>query len=287
MSDFADLRLDHVVYSTLNAYGERRGGALSGAWFVAALAPLGRTPTAVRQTLYRMERAGELAAERAGRAKLYRLTPLSRAAVSAGHDKLFAAPEPDWDGKWTWVHSQFGALGRRLRDRVRDGLESEGFAALAPGLYVHPRDRASRVLAAFERSAPARSRHALVAVRGALAGGGDDAAFVRRLWDVRELDRRYARWLARAGAIDGRSRRPELAFAARLVLAVSFLEIAWDDPDLPAELLPDGWRGETARRVCVDIYERLLPGTLAWGDRHAHPNPNPTPPRARRRRNSK
>jgi phenylacetic acid degradation operon negative regulatory protein len=59
---------------------------------------------------------------------------------------------------------------------------------------------------------------------------------------------------------------PLEAFAARFAVVLRYLRAAWPDPELPSPLLPDGWPGYEARALAADLYRRLLPGALAFGD---------------------
>jgi phenylacetic acid degradation operon negative regulatory protein len=255
-----------LVYSLLAAYGERRGGELPGAWFVAVLAGLRHHPATVRQTLFRMVRNLELEARKQGRLKLYRLTPFARAATEAGRQKIFAAPARAWDGRWTLVHYRFDGAERALRHSLRDVLEVEGFAALAGGLYIHPRDRLERIRAAVAAHGLADQ---VMFFRADADAALAPAALVARLWRLGDIDRRYRRFLARFTPLAGRPARdftPAEAFVARLALALEYLPPAWDDPELPDELLPAGWSGHAARQLAKRLYEKLLPGTLRHGD---------------------
>src|SRR5262245_50128777 len=213
-----------LVYSALAAYGNQRGGALPGTWFVTALGPLGHRGAAVRQTLFRLERDGALHSERRGRHKLYRLSAFGKASVDAGTEKLFAPPPGSWDGKWTLCIASFGERQRAVRDRVRDLLEVEGFAQLARGVMVHVRDKTARIRAAL---ATLRPRPAVTLFRGARPVDEDDAGLVGRLWDLRGLERRYQAFLARYGAAARGTPSPEQAFALRFAVAIDYLEVAW------------------------------------------------------------
>src|SRR3982751_6645850 len=101
LSTVTEAPVSYLIYSALSFYGDRRGGEVTGTWFVAALGSLGVTPAAVRQTLFRMERECELVSRKVGRVKLYRASPYARAEIGAGVQKIFATPETDWDGFWT------------------------------------------------------------------------------------------------------------------------------------------------------------------------------------------
>jgi phenylacetic acid degradation operon negative regulatory protein len=251
-----------LIYSTLTVYGGRRGGALPGSWFVAALAPLGHQPAAVRQALLRMTKAGELHAERVGRHKLYRLTPMAQAATAAGTEKLLADPPGAWDGRWTVCCYAFAGGERALRDRVRDVLDSEGFALLVRGVLVHVRDKTARISAAL---AATRPRPHVTVFRSAELSSEDPRALVLRLWHLRDLATRYRRFLTQY-APEPRTPSAADAFALRLRLALDFLAIAWDDPELPLDLLPADWPGYDARALARQRWRVLLSGTLQHGD---------------------
>jgi phenylacetic acid degradation operon negative regulatory protein len=258
-----------LIYSTLNAYGNERGGELCGAWFVAAFAELGRGAAAVRQALFRMVQNLELDSRAVGRRTFYRLSAFGKAGVAAGSEKIFQEPERDWDGRWTIVHYQFASRERTVRNRVRDLLETESFAAFGPGLYLHPRDRAERVRAALAATKRREIEHGVAIFRADRVSGMSDAEVVQQLWDVPALQRKYRDYVRAFGSLLARSREdwtPALAFRARLAAVLAYLEIAWDDPELPDSLLPSDWQGHGARQVVSKLYRILLPGTLRYGD---------------------
>ncbi len=269
MSHMNRAATDELIYSSLGAYGSRRGGELPGAWFVSAFDSIGRSRASVRQALFRMSRNRELTCRRAGRDNLYRLTPLAEAAMNAGTQKIFGEPPGEWDGRWTLCRYRFSDADRVLRDRVRLLLETEGFASLGPGLYIHPRDRVSPIAAAII-DAGAAADHEVQLFRADLVSGDTTEALVRRLWDLEGLAQRYHELLSFVRPLAERAPSdwtPVGAFAARFGLVMAYLQIAWDDPDLPMTLLPRDWAGHAARRETADLYRVLLPGTLEHGDR--------------------
>jgi phenylacetic acid degradation operon negative regulatory protein len=239
---------------------------LPGLWFTRALVSLGIEEAAVRQALWRMEKSGVLEVRRRGRTKLYAGSPATLAVIEAGTEKMLGPLEGQWDGAWTLVHFQFDAEDRNARDLVRDVLQVEGFARLGPGLYVHPRDRAARVTRAVGEMGLARH---LNAFRGRRSAPENDPRFARRLWDLAGICERYRRFVRRyepLSKVDSAAWHREEAFAVRFALVFDYLEVAWDDPELPAELLPDGWPGAKAKRLVRRIYQTLLPASIAHAD---------------------
>ena len=266
LSTVTDAPVSYLIYSSLSFYGDRRGGEVAGTWFVAALESLGVAPAAVRQTLFRMERDEELVTRKVGRMKFYRASPYARAEIGAGLQKIFSTPDPDWDGYWTLVLTQFPTDMRVQRERVRSILQVEGFASLGNGAYVHARDRADRLRKALDDLGVLQF---VTAFRVDQVHGVSDRDFAYAHWNLTELGDEYASFLRRFEPLAGRraSTFPlETQFGLRFAVVLSFLEIAWKDPELPASMLPARWAGTKARVLARRLYERLLPGALAYGD---------------------
>jgi len=159
----------------------------------------------------------------------------------------------------------FDADERVERERIRAVLDAEGFGAIGPGVFVHPRDRGGRILTAAEdQGIVGRIR----VFRGPRRGGGPDADFVREVWDLAESARRYRRFTAGFAALSGRtaSLPPAAAFAARFAVVLAYLRAAWPDPELPSSLLSHDWPGPEARDLAARLYRTLLPAALAHGD---------------------
>ena len=266
LSTVTDAPVSYLIYSALSFYGDRRGGEVAGTWFVAALESLGVSPAAVRQTLFRMERDGELISRRAGRVKMYRASPYARAEIGAGVQKIFATPETGWDGYWTLVLTRFPTEMRLERERVRNILQVEGFAPLGNGTYVHARDRAKRLRRAVGDLGVAEF---VTAFRVDKIHGVSDRDFAYAYWDLERLGEEYAVFLRRFDPL-GRRRAATIPlatqFGLRFAVVLSFLEVAWKDPELPASMLPARWAGVKARLLARRLYQRFLPGALAFGD---------------------
>lgn len=263
LSSMASAATSDFVYSSLSFFGARRGGALPGSWFVEALAPLGVGEPAIRQTLYRMEKSGALETRRAGRVKLYAPSAPTRAVMEAGRARMLDADETGWDGQWTVVHFRFPAAEWLLRDRLREVLMVEGFGALDPGLYLHPRDRAARVAVAA-REAGVEDR--LLIVRGLRRHGIDDRRLVNDLWDLAGIRARYRAFLERFEDVDPAALDDFEAFAVRFAAVFEFFRITWDDPELPPELLPDDWPGSRARARVAELYRALDERAVRFAD---------------------
>jgi phenylacetic acid degradation operon negative regulatory protein len=261
----SDAPVSYSVYSAFSFYGARRGGELPGTWLVSALGALGHEVAAVRQTLYRMESSRELDSRAAGRTKFYRLTPAARAEAEAGLAKIMDEDTEPWDGEWTLVQFRAGTEERVERERLREVLRAEGFASLGGGWYIHPRDRSARLLAA----AAGHGVTDIVEVfRSRRTANTDDRGFVARHWDLQALAQRHEAFIAKYQPLARRvaTLAPETAFVLRFAVVFDYLETAWEDPHLAPELLPARWAGHRAQRLARDLYRKLLPTAIAFGD---------------------
>ena len=57
---------------------------------------------------------------------------------------------------------------------------------------------------------------------------------------------------------------PERCFQIRLLLIHFYRRVVLKDPLLPEELLPAHWPGQTARQLCINIYQRVAPGAQVF-----------------------
>jgi len=275
LSTVTDAPISYLVYSAMSFYGDRRGGEIAGTWFVAALESLGVGAAGVRQTLFRMERDEELVGRRVGRVKLYRASPYARAEIGAGVQKIFTTVDAEWDGYWTLVLTQFPSDMRLERERVRNILQVEGFAPLGNGAYVHARDRAERLRVALADLGVGRL---VTAFRVDRVHGMTDREFALAHWDLDALGQEYTEFLDRFAPLASRGVRSlsrQTQFALRFAVVLGFLEVAWRDPELPTSMLPPRWPGARARTLARRLYERFLPGALAFGDELAARSPVP------------
>jgi phenylacetic acid degradation operon negative regulatory protein len=234
----------------------------------------------VRTSVFRLAEEGWLASRREGRRSRYSLTPTGQRRFEQASRRIYTPPEPGWDGGWTLVLLPRGGDGSSRRAELRRELEWEGFAAVAPGLFAHPRaDPRSlgEILASLELG-----REAFVfAARGPGAAAGAGARPLRDLveqyWDLDLRAGDYRRFLDRFArvpdALRGAPPAPEVAFVVRTLLVHSFRRVVLHDPLFPDELLPSSWPGPAAYALCRELYwlayepaEAFLTATLEGTD---------------------
>ncbi|MGH3498868.1 MAG: PaaX family transcriptional regulator [Nocardioidaceae bacterium] len=224
-------------------YGDHlreRGDEAPVASLVRLLAPLGIAGPAVRTAVSRMVRQGWLAPVRTLSGPGYRLTSRGRRRLDEAAARIYRTGDPAWDGRWhVVVLAPIAARG--ARQRVRSGLSFLGYAPAADSTWVAA--RASGELGGLlqAEAVSVRAFHA--------RHDGDDAELAASLWDLSDLGRAYARWLAGARTLTLRApvgSDDETAFAVRSQLVHEWRKFLFADPGLPRTLLPADWPGDEA-----------------------------------------
>ena len=210
----------------------------------------------VRTAMSRLAADGWLERTRIGRNSFYHLTEKGRATFREATEHIYRAQPQPWNGRFELL-----LLGdAREREGARAALATAGFGAAVPGLWVAPAGTA------VPPEAAATALH--------LDAGCDLATartLAQRCWPLEQTAGAYGRFLTAfeplATALDANSPISQLdAFVARILLIHEYRRIILRDPILPAELLPAGWPGADARRLCARLYHRLLPASERWLD---------------------
>ncbi len=216
------------------------------------------TERAARSTLSRMARKGWLTSKRIGRYSQYALTGSGKRIVEEGSVRIFEPRQTRWDGLWHMVVYSIPEKRRRLRSRLRQRLGWLGFGYLAPGTWISPNDRAEDVRADLEDLGASKYAQYFSGMKLRFASPDD---IVSSCWDLRTLNRSYARFLSKYETGFRRYQikppDPSESFVQRFWLTIDYLQFPRRDPNLPPALLPEGWVGTKANRMFQE-YHALL-----------------------------
>ena len=225
------------------------------------LAEWGTSKGSARASIRRLADRGVLVRSRDGRTTSYGLRFRTREAlVEHAHRLLsFGAESPSWDGCWTMVAFSIPEGSRNLRHSVRVGLRNHGLRLLYDGLWVSPFDR-SREAVEVLRSLSVTTA---TVTRATEVEGSPIAGSPLQAFDLDSVGEAYAAFGPATSRLSSACARedsiPPKRFSARESLMSDWMILRQLDPDLPAELLPQGWPRPHARSVFTQIYDSLGP----------------------------
>ena len=266
-----------VFGDAITPYG---GSAWLGS-LIALLAPLGISERLVRTAVFRLVEEGWLEASRSGRRSQYRLSAQAEQRFLRAHQRVYAPVAQAWDGQWTLVLADTGALSRSERLALKKALDWEGYGELTPGVLARPGGDQDALadallrLGAHQKVAVVRARDAGLPVATTLGSA------LRTCWPLDEVRRTWRQFqrvhqplrealeaLTSPTAMDAAD-----AFGIRTLLVHAYRRAQLHDPQLPLTLLADDWPAEAAYQLCRDIYgkvahvaERHIVSTLAAED---------------------
>ncbi|HEY2552054.1 MAG TPA: PaaX family transcriptional regulator C-terminal domain-containing protein [Streptosporangiaceae bacterium] len=214
---------------------------------VRALALVGVEEKSARQALARSAAEGWLHSERNGRRVRWELTGHGRQLLSDGASRIysFGQQHASWDGRWLMLLVSVPEAKRDLRHQLRTRLTWAGFGTPAPGIWLSPQParetEARRILAELGLAEASMS---FLASYGSV---GRPATVVRLAWDLDSLTARYEAFIAAFGGLSPTASAE--VFAAQTRLVHEWRRFPFLDPQLPGELLPQGWAGASAAEL--------------------------------------
>ena len=253
-------------------YGDalsHRGGEIWLGSLAALLEGMGFGERFVRTALFRLNKEGWLDVARIGRRSFYRLSDKGLRLTRRAEHKIYRAEQPAWDGKWLLLLSE--GLDKSTLNEVKKQLIWQGFGTLAPSLMASPSQQLADVQSLLHEAGVAdnvicfEAHTPLALSRAALR------ARVEECWHLSEQNLMYESFidsfrpllpLLREASAEALT--PERCFQIQLLLIHFYRRVILKDPLLPEELLPSHWAGQTARQLCINIYQRVAPGALAF-----------------------
>ncbi|WP_199435307.1 PaaX family transcriptional regulator [Qaidamihabitans albus] len=246
-----------LVFDLFGDYLRYRGGEVRLRHLVALMGWFDVPEATVRVVVTRLRKEGWLSSRREGRETVYALTDAAWKLLDEGRDRIFNRARGPWDGQWHMVLYSVPESERGVREQLRKKLAWFGFGPLSASVWLSPHDRTDLVREAFAEEPAVR----LDIFRSRSVGLEADRDIAARAWDLGQLDRDYAELLHeyrprlsryRAGGLGGSD-----ALAERMRLVQDYRRFPFRDPDLPPELLPEGWHGRQAHEVFLEAHGLL------------------------------
>ncbi|MDX1515930.1 MAG: phenylacetic acid degradation operon negative regulatory protein PaaX [Woeseiaceae bacterium] len=235
-----------------------RGGTLWLGSLIRLMAEFGISERLVRTSVFRLANDGWLESEQRGRKAYYSLTAAGRERFRAATHRIYGAPAAGWDGHWCVL--LLSTLDTAARDAVRKECGWLGFGSLSTNVLAHPSPDVDDLDDTLKRLGVVGD----VVVLTGHTVHSDEAMrrLARQSWNLEDIDARYRRFVerfepARRAASNAASIAPLTAFVIRTLLIQEYRKVLLRDPKMPLELLPDGWQGTPAYRLCRDLYRAV------------------------------
>ncbi len=234
---------------------------------VRLLSPIGIAAPAVRTAISRMVRQGWLTPVRSNGGAGYQLTVRAVHRLDEAAARIYrTGRSEEWSGRFDLV--LLCPAGRNpLRRtagwaRVTGTLSYLGYGSLDQHAWVAPR-AADEVDALLHEAGIPYERF-----DATHAAGADATSLVRRAWDLDSLAAAYQQFLAdqRPSMRLSGDEPEEVAYAARFRLVHAWRSFLFQDPQLPASLLPTPWPGDTAAAFFDHHEARLRPAADRFVD---------------------
>ncbi len=220
---------------------------------VGALVSVGYSQQAARQALARSVRDGWLETTRHGRRARVALSSGTADLLRTGASRIYSFGSPrQWDGQWLVLVLRVPEERREVRHQLRTRLAWAGLGSMGAGVWLTPHVEREAELGEIIREAPAAEATSFVASLGAL--GGAPAAVAATAWDLDSVRSAYEAFIEDFLGI--RPSGGEASFRMQTLLVHAWRKFPFLDPDLPAELLPDGWPRRRAFELFAGCHAR-------------------------------
>lgn len=260
------LRAKSLVMTLFGDVVAPHGGEVWLGSLIDLLAPFGINDRLVRTSVFRLAEEGWLDARRDGRRSRYMLDPRSAPRFNRAHQRIYAPAPAQWDGSWTLLFANVGAVTAEQRAALRKELLWQGYAIVAPFVFAHPAPDRDTLADILERTATADAVFVCAAAQPDGFMGRPLGDLVGECWDLGPVTEEHARFIGEFASLADLLEAgtappsPEQAFVARELAIHAFRRLKLHDPQLPLALLPPDWPGQAAFALCRRIYRETWRG---------------------------
>lgn len=270
-----ELQANSLIITLLGDSILPRGGQIWLGSLIQLLSLFDLNERLVRTTVFRLSKEGWLENLSAGRRANYAISEQSRLHFTKAAEQIYAAQSPIWDQQWRLILTA-GDLSAKDKTYLKKILFWQGFGKLGADIFIHPSTNLHTALDGLSSDNMAHimpSLMPLMAVDACLPMSINNVDLVKKAWDLEKLGSAYQKFIHTyepfiPTLLQHDWYEPEEAFILRTLLIHDYRRLLLRDPQLPDSLLPEHWSDHQARRLCKDIYLRLLPASEQYLDEH-------------------
>lgn len=211
----------------------------------------------IRTSMFRLAEDNWLTNERVGRQSRYTLTAHAISESELASQRIYHQVAPDWSGSWALVIFDRSGESDQREELVKH-LTWSGFIRLGADLMASPAAESTMIdqlMARIGSTVPVAVANAEFVDLEKLVGSG----FFAKAFSTETTEADYRRLMARYQPLSDMIPRcsPLQAFAIRTMLIHDLRRIRLRAPDMPVELLPTDWIGDSAQALAAELYGPL------------------------------
>ncbi|MEN2466291.1 phenylacetic acid degradation operon negative regulatory protein PaaX [Ornithinibacillus sp. JPR2-1] len=230
---------------------------------IRLLEEFGHNEQSVRAAISRMSKQGWVQSEKIGNKSYYSLTDRGKARMEEASKRIYKTEHPSWDGQWRLLVYTIPENKRHLRDELRKELVWSGFGLLSNSCWITPNPLEEQVNLLMEKY----DIHEYVSFFNAsYIGMNNEEDLVQKCWNLDDVNEKYQLFIqeySQKYVIDkNKIEKGELTdgscFVKSALLVHQYRKFLFIDPNLPQELLPTRWLGDSAASLFTDYYNMLI-----------------------------
>ncbi|SHG00879.1 phenylacetic acid degradation operon negative regulatory protein PaaX [Ornithinibacillus halophilus] len=251
-----------MIFTLFGDYIRHYGNVIWIGSLIRLLQEFGHNEQSVRAAISRMYKQGWVQSEKRGNKSYYSLTERGKARMEEASKRIYKIDSPIWDGNWRILVYTIPEEKRHLRDELRKELVWSGFGLLSNSCWITPNPLEEQVQNLIEKYdiAPYVSFFS-----STYEGMGKEVDLVSKCWNLDEVNNRYQEFIqeySQKYVIDkNKLSKGELTdgdcFVKCAMLVHQYRKFLFVDPNLPKELLPEKWLGDSAASLFSDYYNML------------------------------
>lgn len=253
-----------MIFTLYGDYVRHYGSVIWIGSLIKLLKEFGHNDQAVRAAISRMSKQGWVQSEKRGNRSYYSLTEQGQARMEEASKRIYKSESTKWDGYWRMLVYNIPENKRGLRDELRKELVWSGFGNLSNSCWITPNpldEQIHRLVDKYD------IKDYITYFKSTYEGMSTPQSLVDKCWDLEDVNQKYSEFireysekyyidqnLIEKGAIsDG------ACFVKCASLVHQYRKFLFIDPDLPEELLPERWLGNSAAALFNDYHELLQP----------------------------
>jgi len=251
-----------MIFTLYGDYIRHYGNVIWIGSLIRLLEAFGHNEQAVRAAISRMGKQGWVTSTKKGNKSFYSLTERGRARMEEASERIYKSSAPDWDGTWRILVYTIPEKQRHLRDELRKELMWSGFGPLTNSCWITPNPLEKEVHRLIDKY----DIHDYVSFfQATYAGMDEQIKMIDTCWNLAGINERFREFIEeyrmKYATDEKKLRNNDMsdseAFVQSALLVHQYRKFLFIDPNLPKELLPEEWLGDTAAALFTD-YNNML-----------------------------